>query len=252
VGDAEANVTIEVYDNTSLINDTSAVIGAGENITFSTFWEIPTSGNHTITVKVDPAYLVTEKNETNNNANKSLNVSRAMKLRLSCLTDKMDYEQNENVNISCVLYDYDWNNISVDLVVANINGTELNLTQNQNTSSRYSELFTQTSELGIYTVNITATKSSYVNYTNILAFEVIEASSTSNCSGSEPISSLDWNITQYTICENTNVSLDQNKTINFFNETLILNSTEVNLNSSRIDFGEKGILIMDNSTIWFR
>jgi len=75
--------------------------------------------------------------------------------------------------------------------------------------------------------------------------------STANCSGSEPVFSLDWNITQYTVCEDTNVTLAQNKTINFFNETLVLNNAEVDLNSSGIDFGDAGILIMDNSTIWF-
>jgi len=79
----------------------------------------------------------------------------------------------------------------------------------------------------------------------------MEQTSTANCSGSEPISSLDWNITQYTVCEDTDITLNHNKTINFFNETLVLNNTKVNLNSSRIDFGSRGILIMDNSTIWF-
>lgn len=251
VGDAEANATILIYDNTTLVNDTSAILEAGGNITFSTLWEVPTSGNHTIKVGVDPTHLVTERNESNNDANKSLNVSPAMKLRMVCWTDQVDYEQNDNVNISCDLYNYDWTNISVDSVQADINGTELDLTQDQNASNRYSGLFTQTSQIGIYVINITASKAAYVNYTTILAFKIIEATSTANCSGSEPIFSLDWNITQYTVCEDTDVSLAQNKTVNFFNETLILNSTEVNLNSSRMDFGSAGVLTMDNSTIWF-
>jgi len=252
IGNAEANVTIGIYDNGSLINDTSSVIGSNGNSTFSTFWEVPTSGNHSIEVKVDPTYIVTESDEGNNNASKLLAVNPKMELRLFCLTDKVYYEQNENVNLSCDTYDYDWNNISVDLVTANINGTELDLTQDQNASNHYSGLFTQTSDLGIYDVNVTSTKANYVNDTSYLAFKITEATSTANCSGSEPIFSLDWNITQYTVCEDTDVSLDQNKTINFFNETLVLNSTEVNLNYSKMDFGDSGILIMDNSTIWFR
>jgi len=44
---------------------------------------------------------------------------------------------------------------------------------------------------------------------------------------------------------------NQNKNINFFNETLILNSTVVNLNSSGMYFGESGMLIMGNATIFF-
>jgi len=249
VGDAEANVTIELYDNTSLINDTSAVIGAGGNTTFSTFWEIPTSGNHTIKVKVDPTYAVDEKNETNNNANKSLNVTPAMKLRIICSTDCIECEENQDVNITCSLYNFDWDRISGDIVVADVNGTQVNLTESQNVTGRYSGLFSNTSKLGVYEVNVSAAKASYTNATGYWAFEVVQAGAI--CSGSEPVFSLDWNITQYTVCEDTNIFLEQNKTVNFFNETLILNNTEVNLNTSRIDFGENGVLIMDNSTIFF-
>jgi len=170
-GNKEANVTVYIYDNTTKINETTAMVGAnGANIV-STLWEITNSGTHVIKVELDPSNTITEKNESNNNANKTISVNPAMELRLTCLTDGINYALNQKVNITCYLYNFDWDSISGDSVSASVNGSNLILIENG--TGYYACIFNQSNRLGVYEINVTAMKENYSNYTAHLSFEVI-------------------------------------------------------------------------------
>jgi len=188
IGDAEANVTVMIYHDGWRSKDTSVVIGAGENITLSSLVEVWESGNHTIEVVVDPYYFVTERDKSNNRANKTLTVSLGMVMYSLCMTDKLYYKQKENGIIQCYIQNhYDWTPLSVDSITADINGTKFNLTQpttlningkeynltQYNLSNLYTGVFTTPSKPGIYAGNITVTKTGYANDTAYIAFKVL-------------------------------------------------------------------------------
>ncbi len=71
------------------------------------------------------------------------------------------------------------------------------------------------------------------------------------CTGINPPLFGDWNITESTGCVGVSVSLSPEGMLRFFsNQTLTLEDSEVRTDSGGMDFGEGGILVLDNATIW--
>lgn len=71
------------------------------------------------------------------------------------------------------------------------------------------------------------------------------------CTGISPPVFGDWNITQSTQCIDTSIFLSFKSILRFFNnQILTLQNATLHMNSSGIDFGEGGTLVLDNTTIF--
>ena len=163
-GDAITNATVWFYDNDTFIGETTTGdVAPNGSDTISILWDIPKSGEHNVYVDIDPYNSILEKNETNNIANLTINVSLAMELELSCLTDNVTYIPNGNVTIACYVQNFDGDPISVDLLKAEFNTTTGNIALNltENLTGYYLGTSNQINGAGVYVVNISATKEGY-------------------------------------------------------------------------------------------
>ena len=91
-------------------------------------------------------------------------------------TDKKTYKLNENVTISCVAQNETGQNISADVVFANItnpDGYYEQIPLVDELVGHYNGTFTNTSLVGVYNVTIYANKTEYVNDSAELSFVVV-------------------------------------------------------------------------------
>ena len=145
------NAFVEFWDGDpgvgSYIGNYTATVGTNSSIIFWTLWNI-TKGYHTVYVNVDPYNVISELNETNNNATK--NISLLLSNIYSPPNGSMYV--NPNVSINFTLQDFTNGLINYSVFVDNVfNGQNGSVTDN--VSSNITVILTQ----GTHTIKIQAT-----------------------------------------------------------------------------------------------
>ena len=177
IGDVNASqFTVDFYDGNPY--EDGLYIGSepittnltlGEAVNVATSWTAK-SGSHNIFVRVPP--LALEINESNNIANKTIDVTSIYNLSIIAAgTDKSICASDENVTIYCIVENADHDLFSPDIVYAKIKNHTLNLSEYS--TGNYMGIFNQTSEAGTYDITLYANKTGYENDTAELSFEVV-------------------------------------------------------------------------------